>query len=192
MEALRRKVEHLRYQNENAYGRHFVPHDKLLHLMTKENVQKALEDSAMKRYNIDETTKTIIRRAYKIFGILILISQPESILIFIKDDGHRQSCIDDKLPFSLDALQEMFSDDILTRQFNEKQKEFTIPIFDRSTLPRDFKGETTLPFVEDHHIGSGGFGNVHKIRITPSHQLYDLSTEWVWLWAFARHINACG
>ena len=181
MEALRRKVEHLRYQNENAYGGHFVPHDELQHLMTGDNVRNALEDSSMKRYSIDETTETIVRRAYRIFGILVLIRQPESILMFIKDDGHRQLSIDDRLPFSLDVLQEIFSDDIVTRQFNEKQKEFTVPIFDRSALPRDLKGGITLPFLEDHHIGSGGFGNVHKIKISPSHQLYGLSSEWVWL-----------
>ena len=181
MEALKRKVELLRYQSENAYGRHFVPHDKLLELMTRDNVREALEDSAMKPYSIEETTETIVRSAYRIFGILVLIGQPESILMFIQDDGHRQLCLDDKLPFGLEKLQEILSDDIVKRQFDEKQKEFTVPIFDRSAIPRDFKGYTTLPFIEDDHIGSGGFGNVYKIKISPSHQLYDLSSEWVWL-----------
>lgn len=190
MEALKRKVEHLRYQNENADKRHFVPHDKLLHLMTKDNVRQALEDSAMKRYNIDETTETIVTRAYKMFGILVLIGQPESILMFIKDDGHRQLCIDDKLPFGLDILQEIYLDNIVARQFNEKQKEFTVPIFDRSALPRNLKGDISLPFLEDHGIGKGGFGTVHKIKISPSHQLYDLSSEWVWFWVCAQYLTA--
>ena len=181
MEALKRKVELLRYQNENACGRHFVPHNKLLQLMTRDNVREALEDSAMKGYKIEETTETIVKKGYRIFGILVLIGQPESILMFIKNDGYRQLCLDDKLPFGLDQLQEILSNDIIIRQFHEKQKEFTAPIFERSALPRDFKGYIALPFIEDHHIGSGGFGNVHKIKISPSHQLYDLSSEWVWL-----------
>ena len=179
MEVLRRQIEHLRYQNENAYGRHFVPHDRLLQLMTKDHVRKALEESAMKHYSLDETTEIIIKRAYRIFGILILIGQPVSILKFIENDGHRQLCIDDRLPFDLGVLQEIFSDDIAARQFNEKQKEFTIPIFDKSALPRNFKGGTTLPFLEDHHIGSGGFGNVYKIKIPSSHHRYGVSSEWV-------------
>ena len=186
MEVLRRQIERLRYQNENAYGRHFVPHDSLLQLMTKDHVRKALEESAVEHYSLEETTEIIIKRAYRIFGILVLIGQPVSILKFIENDGHRQLCIDDRLPFGLGVLQEVFSDDIVSRQFHEKQKEFTIPIFDRSALPRNLRG-TTLPFLEDHHIGSGGFGNVHKIKIPPSHHRYSVSSDWVWLRACARY-----
>ncbi|KAL8791675.1 MAG: hypothetical protein Q9195_005758 [Heterodermia aff. obscurata] len=146
--------------------------------MTKDNVRKALEESAVKHYSLDETTEIIIRRAYRTFGILVLIGQPVSILKFVERDGHRQLCIDDRLPFGLGVLQEIFSDDIVTRQFHEKQKEFTIPIFDKSALPRNFKGEITLPFLEDHHIGSGGFGNVYKIKIPSSYHRYSVSSEW--------------
>ena len=185
METIRKKIEHLRYQNENAYGRHFVPYGDLLNLMSRENVQKVLEDSTIERHSIDETTKTITKRAVRIFSILVLIGQPECILTFIKADGHRQLCIDDRLPFNLDILRDNFPDDIMARRFHEKQKEFIVPIFDRSALPRDFNGDTILPFLEDHPIGSGGFGNVFKIKISPSHHCYGRSSNWVWRWNIA-------
>ncbi|KAG8528268.1 uncharacterized protein KY384_007185 [Bacidia gigantensis] len=178
MESLRSKIEYLRYQNENAHGRHFIPHEDFVQLMTRENVHDVLEESSIERYSIEETAETIFKRAARIFGILVLTGQPEFILRFIKGGGHQRSCLDDNLPYSLDTLLGIFEDDIMARKFHERQKEFAVPIFDRSALPRDVKAEITMPFLEDCHIGSGGFGNVYKIKISPSHQHYDPSSDW--------------
>lgn len=175
MEELKNLITDLRRQNVEC--RWFVPHQALYELMTETIVQKAIYDTKIEYYHIREIVQAVVNGGHKIFAILILIGQPESILKFVEDDHLQGSHLDHKLPFQLDKLQKLLSNLSAAKQFHEKQWEFTAPIFTGSVLPRVLEKEVILPFVESSEVGEGGFGVVHLIKVEPSHQEFSQASQ---------------
>lgn len=137
--------------------------------MREDLIEGAVRDAGIKAYDVGEITKEIMKGARKIFAILLVIRQPQSILSFVQDDQF-QSWLDHKLPFTLDKLQELLSSASLGQEFYEKQWEFTSPVFTKRLLPRVLEDDIILPFVEDKEEDEGGFGVVHTIKVELHHQ----------------------
>jgi hypothetical protein len=160
-------------RRENIDCRWFVPHQALHDLMTKDVVEKAIRDTKIEHYHINDLTRAVLNGAQKIFAILALIGRPKCILRFVEDDNLQHSHLDHKLPLPLEKLQRLLPSSSAARQFHEKQWEFTAPVFTGSVLPRVLEKEVILPYVgKTTVIGRGGFGVVHLVEVEPSHQIF--------------------
>lgn len=167
MEELRAQIVSKRVQNVER--RYFLPQQALYDLMSEVLVESAVRDAGIKAYDVGEITKEIMKGARKIFAILVVVRQPQSILSFVQDDQF-QSWLDHKLPFGLSKLQKLLPSASLGQEFYEKQWEFTAPVFTKRLLPRVLEDDIILPFVEDKQEGEGGFGVVHTIKVDLHHQ----------------------
>lgn len=160
-------------RRENIDCRWFVPHQALRDLMTKDLVEKAIRDTNIEHYHINDLTRIVLNGAQKTFAILALIGKPHCILRFVEDDNLQHSHLDYKLPLSLEKLQRLLPSSTAARQFHEKQWEFTAPVFTGSVLPRVLEKEVILPYVgKSTIIGRGGFGVAHLVKVEPSHQIF--------------------
>ena len=167
MEELRAQIVNKREQNVEK--RHFLPQQALYDLMGEVLVKQAVREAGINAHDVGEITKEIMKGARKIFAILVVIRQPQSILSFIQDDQF-QSSLDHKLPFPLGKLRELLPSASLGQEFYEKQWEFAAPVFTKRLLPRVLEDDMILPFVEDKEVGEGGFGVVHTIKVELHHQ----------------------
>jgi hypothetical protein len=175
MEELRAQIVSKREQNVER--RYFLPQQALYELMDEVLVEKAVRGAGIEAHNVREVTKEIMKGAQKIFAILLIIRQPQSILAFIQDD-QLQSSLDHKLPFSLGKLQKLLASAIFGQEFYEKQWEFAAPVFSKRLLPRVLQDDIILPFVEDKEGGEGGFGVVHIIKVEPYHRSFGQLVSW--------------
>ncbi|KAF9771363.1 hypothetical protein IL306_010990 [Fusarium sp. DS 682] len=89
---------------------------------------------------------------------------------FIEDDQLQPDRLDHKLPFSLQALEDMTMKPIDATRFHEKQWEVIAPVFKPFVLRRQFANDTILPFRSEVKLGQGGFGDVYRIIIDSAHQ----------------------
>lgn len=188
MEELRAQIVSKREQNVER--RHFLPQQALYNLMGEVLVTKAVREAGIKAYDVGEITKEIMKGARKIFAILVIIRQPQSILTFIQDD-QLQSSLDHKLPFPLRKLQELLPSASLGQEFYEKQWEFAAPVFTKRLLPRVLEDDIILPFVEDKEVGEGGFGVVHIIKVELHHQSLGQLTQQNVSWRLSTGKPVC-
>ena len=95
--------------------------------MTKPVVNAVCRDSGIRAINVDETTDDIMSGARRTFAILVLLGEEQKITKFIAKDQLQPSRIDDRIPFSMDALQDI--DPEIAPSFYNQQWEFSAPSF---------------------------------------------------------------
>jgi len=175
MEQLRESINALR--RKNYQGRYFVPEDALFRLLQRDKIREALKGKTQ-HYELEELVEIIFSGARKIFAILVLNHYEQYITRFVEHDQLQstQSPLDHKLPFELEPLQILMTPGH-AQLFDEKQWEFTAPVFTPSVLRRSLKFDTILPFIKEKEVGTGGFGTVYTIEIEPSHQIFDPSIK---------------
>ena len=162
----------LRRQVEEG-SKSFVPHQKLFDLLDRDVIQSVLQEGeVVPWYNLDSIVDRIYSGARRIFAILVVLKgQEREILRFLEHESFQNSPPDHRLPFSESELKRIAPEIVI--EFYEKQWEFTAPVFVRSVDHRHLQASIVLPFLEDKKIGEGGFGEVFKITLDPTHQ--DLS-----------------
>ncbi len=172
MMPLRADIQKLRRQVEEG-SKSFVPHQKLFDLLSKDVIQSVLEErDIVPWYNLESIVDRIFSGARRIFAILVVLrGQENEILRFLEHESFQKSPLDHRLPFSDRELERIVPE--IAIEFYEKQWEFTAPVFTRSVDHRHLQASIVLPFLEDKKIGEGGFGEVFKITLDPTHQ--DLS-----------------
>jgi hypothetical protein len=131
-----------------------------------------LLETQLERYRVEELARVIVTGARKTFAVLVFIGCPEAIISFIQDDPLQPDYLDRKLPLQLDKLAALLDDAVLAAQFYGKQWEFLAPVFSTTSLPRQFDKKTILPFLSMEPKGEGGFGEIFKITIEPSHHSF--------------------
>lgn len=143
----------------------FVPELSLYKVMTKGVILDALRDAQIGAHQRDEIAKKVHQSGRKIFAILILVERAVDIVKFVEADELE----DVKLPFSNEFLEKAIgmAD---TKEFVEKQWEFTAPTFQRGTLNRRLKEEAILPFTMHKKMDKGAFGTVYMVELDESHQ----------------------
>ena len=165
-------MEHLREQLlglrvENNASRYFVPNGELEKITTKDMVRTIIRSCNLDECDRPEILDVIFTGAQKILGILILIDKPHLITKFIEKDNYRASQLDSWLPLSKSTLEPIIHKS--TQDFWEKQWEFLAPTFSNQQVHRSLDKEIILPFISKEYIDEGGFGDVYKIEVHPSH-----------------------
>jgi hypothetical protein len=163
---------------ENAENRHFVPQGKLESILTPANVREAIRQSGIEPHELTRTTEIILRRAPRIFAILLRIHEVRQILTFIANDQLQREGLDQCLPFRPGALDFLPSE--IAEQFCETQWEFAAPVFSCQFQHRILDPSTIMPFTSSKFIGKGAFGHVHEVELHPQHhELHHLSKDTV-------------
>ena len=171
-ESLLFQIKRLRRNNKNFRARLFLPELSLHKLMQKESVCTALAELKIEHYRREELAREIVQRARKVFAILLLIGHGEAIEVMFKHDSLQQLSVDAKLPFSERSLQILLGNDSLAGDFFERQWELITPVFSHTLLPREFEGETILPFLGQEPKGDGSFGEVWEYDIHPENHRF--------------------
>lgn len=166
LKSLELRIKGLR--RENADHRQFIPQLPLREVFSKDAIWKALHDSGIKRYQLDEMVDRILKDGIKIFAILVLTHQAGLTPRFIEEAEFH----DQRLPFSLEILEKQLSLPS-AKDFYEKQWELIAPTFYRGTIHKSLNSRFILPFVLDQRIGSGAFGTVYEIELDHDHQQLD-------------------
>jgi hypothetical protein len=160
---LKSRLKDLR--RENADHRWFIPQLSLYEALSEDAIQKALQDSGTKLYQLDEIVKHIITDGMKIFAILVLTDQVARTSKLIEEGEFH----DQRLPFNLDILGKQLSLPS-AKDFYERQWELTAPTFHRGTIHKSLDNRSILPFARDKRIGNGAFGTVYEIELDHDHQ----------------------
>ncbi|KAK7943798.1 uncharacterized protein PG986_012911 [Apiospora aurea] len=168
--SLKDRIDVLRCKNYQS--RYFVPRQALLKKLSQDVVKRELRGT-VPLHQLDEMAHTVFRRGRLIFAILVLIDRLHYMINFIEDDQLQQDQLDHKLPFGLQALQNIMMKPIDATRFHEKQWEITAPKFRSFVLRRHLAYDTILPFRSEVKIGQGGFGDVYRITIDSAHQRFD-------------------
>ncbi|KAL8673355.1 MAG: hypothetical protein Q9168_002234 [Polycauliona sp. 1 TL-2023] len=172
MDVIRRQIRALR--SRNAHGQWFVPEGSLVAALPHETVRRAIENHCqVEPYAAQWITQAIVTGARKVFAMLILIREENSIAAFL--EHHLQSdgqALDSRLPFSKSDLEALFAPEVAS-EFEEEQWGFIAPVFSHRLLHRKIQPESRLPFVESQMIGGGGFGHVHQVVIPAGHHHFD-------------------
>lgn len=151
----------------------FIPNGYIQQHITGEVVRQILEAVDIAKQHLGEALEFILEKARNTFAILVLIKEVPRIIRFIEID-FRASTIDDRLPLSFEELRTLFpsspsSPSVVAKEFYEKQRELTAPVFSESHLCRRLPDDTILPFVKETKIGEGAFGTVSKVEVEDSH-----------------------
>lgn len=163
LNALKLRLKNLR--RENSDHRWFIPLLALREVLLEDIIRKALQDTGIKSYYLDEMANHILPDGVKIFAILVLTDQAALTSKFIEEGEFH----DQRLPFSLNILGKQLSLPS-AKDFYEKQWELTAPTFYRGTIHKSLNDRSILPFTKDKRIGNGAFGTVYEIKLDQSHQ----------------------
>jgi hypothetical protein len=108
-----------------------------------------------------------------LFALLVLLRHPLLIGIFLT--GYELTSLPLPRYFSeYDLNDRQFkhlpsrSREQLASAFQDQKWQFSVPIFTDGTFQSYQKG-TILPFLDEEHIGKGGYGRVFKVWVHPSY-----------------------
>jgi hypothetical protein len=152
------------YQNEP-----YIPDGALASILNLETVKEILQETSLRHDQVHELSQIVLSGGIKTFSILLLVGQLERILALVEDDQMQSRDLDQRLPLSLEKLLTLLGDANAAAGFYNQQWPFIAPVFSRSSLPRVLNKKTILPFINQSCIGEGGFGQVYKVTIDPSH-----------------------
>jgi hypothetical protein len=175
MEKLRESIESVRFANANVERRYFIPEAALFEIVSESAIKLSLKSLRVPVHEIRDLTDGILRGARKCFAILILTGNGKAISSFFMRDSLQRSHPDDRLPYTSEALQQIFEKEATNqtiKHFLEKQWEFAIPIMHQHMIFRKLEGEVILPFLREKPAGQGSMGTAWRIELHPQcHQL---------------------
>lgn len=170
MTTLKERIDSL--ERKNVHSRYFVPHRDLHEVLTRDAIHEALQDSTVPGWRLKETIENVMNGGRRIFAILVLMDEVDSICKFIGNDQLEPVQLDSKLPYEIPSLEKILSQ-ATAKNFYKKQWKFSAPTFSRTILPRFLHNDTILPFLKDQYVGAGSFGTVFEIEVDPAHQRFD-------------------
>lgn len=165
---LQRRINEIRVKN--AQIKRFVPERELYDVITQSVVETIVYEITPPYYR-SEVVTFVLEGARKVFAVLVTIDHAGMINSFIAHDQLQTRNVDDLLPFGEDTLKAVLGDEYIAKLFDEKQWEFSAPVFTAGKLmPRTLDKETILPYTNEEHLAGGAFGTVYTIKIHPSHK----------------------
>jgi hypothetical protein len=158
-------------RNLSSSSRFFVPEKLLYALFSKAAILSCLNDiPQIEDYDRPIMAQTILENARKILAILIFIGREGEIVKFLYREIY-----DTSLPLSVGTIKSVSNRDFAA-MFSEVQWEYIAPVFRRGGSHREIQPREDntqnfiLPFLEEEEIGSGAFGTVFKVSLSPYHQ----------------------
>ncbi|KFA80177.1 hypothetical protein S40288_09977 [Stachybotrys chartarum IBT 40288] len=170
MEDLIKHIKRIRHANFNHEGRNFIPAAELEDILSESSVMPSLLHLGVPAGEIQGLCHSILQGARKCFAILILIGRGDAISSFFRHDSLQQSHPDDRLPYTVDALQKILQVDASSldiKEFIEKQSYIAIPMLREHTVYRQFDDHVILPFVHEECVGGGSSATAYKVTIHP-------------------------
>ena len=93
-----------------------------------------------------------------IFAVLLLNGHEKYIVDFL----YRRET-DSRLTYTLDGL--YFLPPVAAQEFVNRQWELCPVVLNKSEIHRELEPREVLPYLEDHEVGTGGFGTVFKVQL---------------------------
>ncbi|KAL3461776.1 kinase-like domain-containing protein [Aspergillus heterothallicus] len=156
---------------ENKQCKRFIADDDLFQVLADSHDQiEQLLNAVLPREDVGEVADAIFSRARKVFSILALNNHAHHIRGFLRYDQLQESDLDNSLPFDKPKLEQIMKEEYAVEAFYERQWEFCVPKFQGRIIPRSLDPHTIMPYIEESHIGSGGYGSVYRVKFYPSYQ----------------------
>jgi hypothetical protein len=175
MDGLLSGIKRARSAHTNFEKRHFIPEAALIEVISEPSVKCSLRSVGVPFHEVADLTGSILRGARKCFAILILIGHGREISGFFRHDSMQKSSPDERLPYSLETLLQIFEKDatsLMIQDFLERQWEVAIPIMHQNMICRELDTRAILPFLCEESAGQGSMGTAWKIELHPEcHQL---------------------
>jgi hypothetical protein len=165
IQQLRSRIWSLRVQNSD--GRHFVPQGEVNQIFTPDNVYAALKESGAELHDLATSRDVVLRRAQRVFAILITIYEAKAILTFIANEQLQGNGLDLSLPYRKAALD--FLPLETAERFYEAQWEFAAPVLSHHFQHRYLDSLIVMPFTTSQFIGRGSSGIVYELEVHPQH-----------------------
>jgi hypothetical protein len=168
----------LQHEAENFDHKTFIPFSVLREVVTEHAISSLLRTTNIEVYHHNEIIRTVLSRGLRLFSILIVVGETESIQKFIEADHATQPDLDSKLPFDDEALKETWADGDKRKLFIRKQWMFLSPFIEADQAHRRLSDRAILPYTAKEKIGAGGYGNVYKVKLVASqHSLNGSGSE---------------
>ena len=143
----------------------FVPQGCLGDVLNLDEVIQVLGEAVFNSpvHKRENTAKTILLEAPKIFAILLELHCEQSLVRFIEND-----VLDSRLPFDEATLHHVIPE--AAKRFECLQYEYLAYRFQRGQYHKRLSEKQILPYTRQEKIGGGGFSTVYRVRVHSSHQ----------------------
>ena len=162
-----RRLNSIRKQNH--LGQKFIPEADFRRVLASILI-RSIVNALVPFYSADDFMEFIFEDAPKIFSILVLINRADCIDRFLYYDQLQSRHVDNLLPLTIDALDEIFDTRVAVNEFYDKQWEFCAPVFSGRILPRTLARPMILPFLHESSLAQGAFSCIYKLDIHPAHR----------------------
>jgi hypothetical protein len=136
-----------------------MPERILDQVLNLEDVLSTLQDSvfAIDRHRQEHTAQIIVQEGRKVFAILLDIGCEHHLPFFIEEGLLT-------VPIQRSQLTQGLSE-IEIQKFESAQSEYLVHTFRKGVWMRRIPSSTRLPYVDQKHIGGGGYSTVWSVSI---------------------------
>jgi hypothetical protein len=170
-----KRIEGFRIQSTT--NRHFLPRAKLLEIFTLDAIVDAVNELSITKEDRIGLVSKIFDQGTTLFAILVWMKRENEIVSF-----RQHGALDASLPMGLARACEIVPEfgQTLAR---EVQWEFLPYMFQKDMCDYHvlMRSEEILPFVEEEHFTSGGFGDIFKVKVVGSQQEFFSATVSIYL-----------
>lgn len=173
MEPLREELERSLLQNIDC--RQFIPEKEVRRIVSDDIVRACVEQSGIEPQLRQDCIEAVLAGGQRVLAILLMLDHEHLIANFVeKDYLLKDTVVDSRLPFPLEALEAILSTKRLAMRFETRQWEVISPYFRSERNHRIFPEEIILPFTHQEAIREGGFGQIWKVRLPSCHNGFEL------------------
>ena len=143
----------------------FVPEGDLAKILDTETLENTLSVPAFQipHHKVASTARLVNNEAQKILAICLELSMERYLVKFIESD-----ITDSTLPLDISKLSPLIPE--AATNFEALQWKYLAYRFRKGQIHRTLQKSRVLPYVEQTHIGGGGYSKVYKVSVHPAHQ----------------------
>lgn len=162
---LKAQLQQLAIPVHNTELKEFVPDGDLAKLFNTATLETALSVPAFNipHHKVASTAKLVIDEAQKILAICLELNVEQSFVKFIESD-----VTDYALPLDISKLNSLVPE--AAARFEKLQWKYVAYKFRKGQYDRTLPRNRILPYIDQTHIGGGGFSKVYRVSIHPAHQ----------------------
>lgn len=143
----------------------FVPEGELAKIFNTATLESVFSEAAFQipHHKVASTAKLVIKEAQKILAICLELSLEHDLVKFIECD-----ITDSALPSDTSRLSSLIPESAVS--FEELQWKYVAYRFRKGQIHRTLPKGRVLPYVDQTHIGGGGYSKVYKVSVHHAHQ----------------------